>query len=213
MTFPSIRVVVAAASPSARAGLRRLLADLEDVEIIGDVDPRLPEGDALIVQADVVVLEVDGDEAVSSGELLEWLGGARAVVLGAGVKMADQLASAGQEFALLPIHTHPRELAAAIRAVREGLVVYDPALSGVRSFTRSLNGDAGPLETGDALSEREREVLRLLAEGLTNKRIAQRLGISEHTAKFHVSAILSKLGAESRTEAVAIATRRGLVAL
>lgn len=64
---------------------------------------------------------------------------------------------------------------------------------------------------GEALTPREFEVLRMLADGLGNKEIANRLGISDHTAKFHVAQILAKLGAGSRTEAVAIGMRRGLV--
>jgi DNA-binding CsgD family transcriptional regulator len=63
------------------------------------------------------------------------------------------------------------------------------------------------------VTAREREVLRLLADGLTNKAIARTLGISEHTAKFHVGALIAKLGAHSRTEAVTAAARRGLLSL
>jgi DNA-binding NarL/FixJ family response regulator len=66
---------------------------------------------------------------------------------------------------------------------------------------------------GEPLTERETEVLELLALGLPNKTIAQRLRISEHTAKFHVGSIMAKLGAASRTEAVALAARRGLLVL
>jgi len=65
----------------------------------------------------------------------------------------------------------------------------------------------------EELTPRERHVLQLLAEGLPNKAIADRLGISEHTVKFHVSAIMSKLGAQSRTEAVTRAARLGLIIL
>jgi len=65
----------------------------------------------------------------------------------------------------------------------------------------------------DTLTPRESEVLHLIAEGLPNKQIAQKLSISEHTVKFHVNAILTKLGAQSRTEAVVRATRAGLIAL
>src|SRR5260370_38862805 len=66
---------------------------------------------------------------------------------------------------------------------------------------------------GEPLTPRERDVLQLMAEGLPNKLIAVRLSISEHTAKFHISAIMTKLGAASRTEAVTIGARRGLLIL
>ncbi|MCC6386326.1 MAG: response regulator transcription factor [Dehalococcoidia bacterium] len=72
---------------------------------------------------------------------------------------------------------------------------------------------AGTSDTGADLTAREREVLTLMAAGLPNKTIALRLGISEHTAKFHVGTVLAKLGAASRTEAVMTAARRGLLPL
>ena len=81
----------------------------------------------------------------------------------------------------------------------------------------SLAGVYGdlPLEVEEELSEeitsRETDVLRMLAEGLVNKDIAARLGISEHTVKFHISSILDKLGASTRTEAVTLGIRRGLI--
>lgn len=65
----------------------------------------------------------------------------------------------------------------------------------------------------EPLTERERQVLDLLAEGLSNKRIAERLGISDQTAKFHIASITGKLGAHNRTEAVRLAARRGLITL
>lgn len=98
-------------------------------------------------------------------------------------------------------------LLAGLRAVATGLGVFDPAL--LRSL---LSVRAAP---PDALlfTPREGEVLALLAEGLSNKLIADRLKISDHTAKFHVNSILNKLGADTRTEAVVQAARRGLLML
>src|SRR5260370_34209581 len=82
----------------------------------------------------------------------------------------------------------------------------------VRNMPRGLPDDLAdvPLEE---LTEREREVLRLLAQGMPNKEIASHLVISERTAKFHVSSIMSKLGATNRTEAVTLAVQRGLITL
>jgi DNA-binding NarL/FixJ family response regulator len=100
-------------------------------------------------------------------------------------------------------------LAAALVGIANGLVVLDPALAGPVPERRGQ----GPSPPAADLTPRELEVLRLLAEGLPNKAIAARLSISEHTVKFHVNAILGKLGAQSRTEAVARATRLGLVLL
>ncbi|MFZ5481384.1 MAG: LuxR C-terminal-related transcriptional regulator [Myxococcota bacterium] len=96
----------------------------------------------------------------------------------------------------------PARIGAAVSAVARGLVVVEPAVAA------SLKRPPSP---ADPLTPREREVLRLLAEGLPNKLVADRLGISEHTAKFHVNAVLAKLGAQSRTEAVVLALRAGLL--
>ena len=101
-------------------------------------------------------------------------------------------------------------LGASINAVAEGLVVLDPELAAEVPVSPDL-GHAPP-PAGD-LTAREREVLGLVAEGLANKSIAQRLGISEHTVKFHMNAIMGKLGVQSRTEAVTRATRLGLIIL
>lgn len=97
-------------------------------------------------------------------------------------------------------------LAAAVRAVAEGLMVLDAVAA--ESVLRPR--PAAPA-TVEHLTPREQEVLQLLAQGLSNKLIAARLGISDHTVKFHVNAILGKLGAQSRTEAIAQAARLGLV--
>jgi two-component system, NarL family, nitrate/nitrite response regulator NarL len=98
-------------------------------------------------------------------------------------------------------------LAAALQALIRGLVVVDEALA---EPWRRRSAEAAP---ADALTPREREALDLLAQGLSNRAIAERLGIAERTVKFHVNAILTKLGAETRTEAVVIAARLGLILL
>jgi two-component system nitrate/nitrite response regulator NarL len=100
-------------------------------------------------------------------------------------------------------------LVLALPVVTRGLVVCDAAL------VSSLFSARQPplISSVEALTPREQEVLQLLAEGLPNKTIADRLHISEHTVKFHVNAILSKLGAQSRTEAVVRATRLGFLLL
>jgi DNA-binding NarL/FixJ family response regulator len=101
----------------------------------------------------------------------------------------------------------PDQLYAALNAAILGLFVFDPVLA------RLPAADSLPEPLAEALTPREMEVLQLLAEGLANKMIAQQLGISDHTVKFHVNAILSKLNAQSRTEAVVRATRLGLIIL
>jgi two-component system nitrate/nitrite response regulator NarL len=111
--------------------------------------------------------------------------------------------------ALLRRDTGPEKLMEALRVVCQGFIVFDPELA-LALMPATASAEFTPVED---LTPRESEVLQLLAEGLTNKAIAQRLAISDHTVKFHVNAILSKLGAQSRTEAVVQATRAGLISL
>src|SRR5690348_4406632 len=106
--------------------------------------------------------------------------------------------------ASLPLAATPAELGAAVRALRAGLFIVHPDVL-IASGRRSAGGIAGA-----ALTAREREILELMAEGASNAMIAARLGISRHTAKFHVAAILGKVGARTRAEAVALALRHGL---
>ena len=108
---------------------------------------------------------------------------------------------------LLTRETSAMALAAAVEAVRAGLLVVDP------TFASSLipSRDHAPL--AEELTAREQQVLQQLSQGLSNKEIAAKMHISDHTVKFHVNAILSKLGVTSRTEAVVQAARRGLVIL
>jgi DNA-binding NarL/FixJ family response regulator len=104
------------------------------------------------------------------------------------------------------------ELHLALQAAEANLVLLHPSAAlGIfpSDFRRSRNMD----EPIDQLTEREREVLRLISDGLGNREIAQKLKISGHTAKFHVSSILSKLGAASRAEAVSDGIRRGLIVI
>jgi two-component system, NarL family, response regulator YdfI len=103
--------------------------------------------------------------------------------------------------AVLPTSATPEQIITAVHAAATGLTVLHPDYS----------GSLGQAPSDDPLTPREREVLQMLAAGLGNKEIAARLAISDHTAKFHVSQILSKLNAVSRAEAVSIGMRRGLV--
>jgi DNA-binding NarL/FixJ family response regulator len=107
-------------------------------------------------------------------------------------------------FALLGNDASPGEIVAAIVAVAAGLVAVQP---------RTLARDDAPRGVTERLTPRERDVLGELARGVPNKTIAADLGISEHTVKFHVASIFAKLGAASRTEAVAQGVRHGLIML
>jgi NarL family two-component system response regulator YdfI len=114
--------------------------------------------------------------------------------------------------AALPSDVSPDQLVAALEAAAAGLIVMHPAE--VDAVFPTTEPASRPLaDLAEPLTPRESEVLQMLASGLANKEIAARLGISEHTVKFHVASILGKLGAGTRTEAVSLGIRRGLVLL
>jgi NarL family two-component system response regulator YdfI len=214
-----IRVFIVAASPLARAGLENLLAARE-VQVVGSNATVETLAEMLADAAPHVVL-ID-----SSGEPFEPLlesiltsglaSDVNVVILGEGMTPAastDALRAGIR--AALPGDISPEQLVAALQAVASGLIVLHPAnmnevLPAGSAATRAP-GEIG--ELAESLTRRELEVLQMLAGGLSNKEIGARLNISEHTAKFHVASILGKLGAGSRTEAVALGIRRGLVLL
>ncbi len=111
--------------------------------------------------------------------------------------------------AILPREATADEIIGAMEAVASGLVAVHPDHVDALAVEPRRRGPAGAPD--EALTARETEVLRMMAEGLANKVIAARLGISGHTAKFHVASIIGKLGAASRTEAVTIGIRRGVI--
>ncbi len=203
-----VRVLVVADDPLARAGLAALLAAHEGCVVVGQVAPGLDlSGDAAVYQPDAVLWDLGWDADTGplhdlSGDILPVL-----ALLPDDALVAD-VWSAGAQGMLLR-DSDPENVTAALRAVAQGLVVFDPILAPAILPARDREDE--PLV--EALTPREEEVLQLLAEGLSNKAVALQLGISDHTVKFHVNAILGKLGAQSRTEAVVRATRMGLLVL
>jgi DNA-binding NarL/FixJ family response regulator len=114
--------------------------------------------------------------------------------------------------AILPRHAKPEEISAALQASIAGLIVIHP--DAVDSLLSTGRDNQSELDASDqTLTSREREVLRMVAEGLGNKEIAAKLGISDHTVKFHISSTFAKLGASNRAEAVTLGIRYGLIML
>jgi len=113
--------------------------------------------------------------------------------------------------AVLARDAHTHEITAALEAAHNGLTVFSPEILDVLLPNSMESAGDGDLPPGEPLSERESDVLALMAEGAGNKEIAARLHISEHTVKFHVSSILNKLGAATRTEAVTRGYKEGLI--
>jgi len=191
-----IRIAVIATYPSVRAGLRAMLAAEPGFELATpDSSP------------DVTVVDLD-----ESGTPDVWPEGPAVLLAGSPEDYPLETLADGVPRAYLLKEATAAEIAAAVQAVARGLVVLDAGVAAARSNRRTPGIPGEPFE-GASLSERESEVLRLVASGLPNKAIARQLNISEHTVKFHVGTILSKLSAASRTEAVTIAVRNGLLPL
>jgi two-component system, NarL family, nitrate/nitrite response regulator NarL len=208
--IPLLRVHIAAGYPAVRAGLVALLG-LEagiDAAPIPDADETMDQTCPVSPLPTVIVADVGSLADSALEEVLYRNPSAPILLLGAHPGSDGPGLRRGPAGYLPPDADGPT-LAAAARALAMGLSVVDPSLFGVADLPV-----AGPLPAeGEALTPREREVLELVAVGLPNKAIARELGISEHTAKFHVGSLLGKLGASSRTEAVTIATRRGLLTI
>jgi two-component system, NarL family, response regulator YdfI len=210
------QVLIVASSAIVRAGLEALLALNPALVMVGSA----PDMASLMQQVedqqpDVVLLELEAYDDDTLSNLLALSASPRppACVLltddAPGTWVAEAL-RAGMR-AILPRRASASEIVAAVEAVAAGLVVLhhdtaDALLPAISSPTRDL-----PAVPQQALTPREIEVLGMLAEGLGNKTIAWRLGISEHTVKFHVGSILAKLNASSRTEAVTLGIRQGLI--
>jgi DNA-binding NarL/FixJ family response regulator len=204
------RVLVVADDPLARAGLRGLVLDGGGWAVAGQAAgaPDLTV-ELEAYRPDVILWDLGPDPT----HALEWVaalprGGQPLVALLSDEAHVVEAWSSGARGLLLR-DTDPETLVATLTAVGRGVVVVAPELA---TAILSPRGPAPPRASG-VLTPRELQVLQRLAEGLPNKGIAERLAISEHTVKFHVNAIMGKLGAQSRTEAVAQATRLGLILL
>ncbi|MGD9713013.1 MAG: response regulator transcription factor [Thermomicrobiales bacterium] len=199
-----LSVLVAAPFPSVRRGLITLLAEYDDLS------PHPVETGAALIEPDVVVAYVSS--GAIGAEFEDRWGNQVPIVYVIEGLLAELPEIADHPVALLPAEADGAALRAAVIAVSNGLSVIDTtfATSAGIVWRQPMSPTTA---AGDQLTARELEVLNFVAQGWPNKTIASALGISEHTVKFHVGSILGKLGAESRTEAVTIATRRGMVVI
>jgi len=209
-----MRVLIGASSEVVRVGLESLVATAPGFRVVGS----FPIGTALAqfenLQPDVMLLDLESPvdettlQALKAGGIVR---NSALVILVDDPEFSVANALHSGVRAVIPRMATAEEIVAAIQASVAGLVVLHPdALHSVLSPMPS--GDQPEFHASDRiLSPREIEVLRMIAEGLGNKEIASKLGISDHTVKFHISAIFAKLGASSRTEAVIIGIREGLI--
>jgi DNA-binding NarL/FixJ family response regulator len=211
-----IRVFIVAASPLSRASLQSLLR-ARRVEVVGS-GPNLESlwDQPPDVEVDIVLVEASGDhseEMIGSLRQSQLSSEAAVMVLSDRFepgRLAEALRAGVR--AVLPGDMSPDQIVAGLEAAAAGLIVLHPAEFDVM-FPAAEPASSPLAELIEPLTPRESEVLQMLASGLANKQIATRLAISEHTVKFHVASILGKLGAASRTEAVTLGIRRGLVLL
>ena len=195
--------MVVAESPLFRSGLSGALSRTSELEVVEERASL--DSAALARDIDLVVWDLAAVDATTLARIADLLEVTAAVfLLGSEAGISELVRAVAR--GLLFRETDGERLRKACSAVLAGASVFDEGMVELLVEPRRPEGAAGV-----ELTPREQEVLGLLAEGLSNKLIAARLGISEHTAKFHVNALLDKLSAETRTEAVVTAARRGLL--
>jgi DNA-binding NarL/FixJ family response regulator len=192
-----IRVLLNISSPALRAGLRALLSSDKTIKVMNDSLEEEAEADVVITSASHASFPDNELDPPSSAATL---------LLSDDPLNVREMRRSFRIWGVLPTDVSGEELIAAVHALSQGLII------GTAALLFESESDSGPLSHGP-LTDRESEVLGLLAKGLANKQIAVALGISEHTVKFHVSSIYTKLGVTNRTEAVREGLRGGWIAL
>ncbi len=209
-----IRLMIVDDHAVVREGLRAFLGLQDDVEIVGEAaDGADAVQQALLLRPDVILMDlvmprVDGLSAMR--ELRAELPECRVIVLTSFLEDERLLpAIAAGAAGYLLKDAEPSELGRAIRAAHAGEAVIDPTVAA--RLVRALSDRSRqPADQSGSLTQREREVLALIARGRSNKRIALELGISEKTVKAHVGHLLAKLGVSDRTQAALLAVQQGL---
>lgn len=206
-----LAICVVTEAPALLAGLHSLLINMEAVEVVYTLES-LVEFDPSTSNIDILVLGPGFGLNTDLRSVLEDLPAIGVLILGDDDLSQSRIirSISDHTWGFLPLEASTEQIEAAINAIAVGLSVGMPSILSYSLWDNSLNIDE---EIIDPLTDRELEVLQLLAQGMANKQIALKLEISEHTAKFHVSSIYTKLGAANRTEAVRLGVRRGLVLL
>jgi two-component system, NarL family, response regulator YdfI len=215
-----IRVLVSSQSSVRRAGLESLVTASATLMLVGSspgVATAVFAQQINDLQPDVMLVDLGGqdDEAIVNllalGTKSQTLATVALMDITQGSWAVEALHSGLR--AILPREALAEEIVAAVEAAAAGLIVLHQQMIELLLSMMATIPQEVPTAQPETLTPREVEVLRMIAEGIGNKTIAHRLGISEHTVKFHVSSIFAKLGATSRTEAVTLGIRRGLIML
>jgi len=200
-----IHVLLNVSSPALRAGLRALLSSDDAIKVVNDSLADDTEADVVITSASRVSLP-DPSTSLRAGNEADPPSSAATLLLSDDPLNVREMRRSFRAWGVLPTDVSGEELIAAVHALSQGLIV------GTSTLLFESEAESEPLSHGP-LTDRESEVLGLLAKGLANKQIAVALGISEHTVKFHVSSIYTKLSVTNRTEAVREGLRGGWIAL
>jgi two-component system, NarL family, response regulator YdfI len=203
----AIRVLLASASAVRRAGLEAIIKESSSFKLVGALQgPQAIAQRAADLQPDVVVADLEQESPLITQTDLPVV----ALIDNPSAAWTVQALRSGVK-SILPREAGTDEIIPAIQAAYAGLVLLDPEIA--ESLSERISGATSRVHSHEELTPREAEVLAMLAEGLPNREIADRLGVSDHTIKFHISSILDKLGASTRTEAVTLGLRMGLIFL
>jgi DNA-binding NarL/FixJ family response regulator len=198
-----LRIVILSEDHLVRTGLMSILSEVTSIEVLSainlhELDPQILD----VFQPDVLLVPLRSNtlNVLTLVADLSDLGYPFVIMVEEDSELLSRLALNNQ-ISIVSASAESETIAAALHAVVHGLVV--------KPLMTSLNAPFGPSDSFEVLTAREQDVLQLIATGLTNRAIGQVLGIKESTVKFHVNSILTKLGAQSRTEAVSLASRLG----
>lgn len=215
--MPKIKLLMVDDHEIVRAGLRMLLQAQPDMEIVGEVDTgrdavaKAKELAPDVVLMDISLPDIDGFEATQQIKRAQPNVAILALTMHESDEYFFKMLDAGAS-GYVPKKAAPTDLVSAIRVVHEGGVFLYPSVA--KALVRDYMGrvaEGGERETFDGLTDREREVLKLVADGLTNQEIADKLTISVKTVERHRANIMGKLNLHSRTELVKYAIRKGMI--
>jgi len=208
------RVVIAAASSARVAALERIVQEDPTMNVVGSPAAlSTVRQRAAGLHPDVILLDIPEPDMQLASVLLRQTGAAVVTLVDEPDRNWTRRMLRAGVLGILPRNSSPTEITSAIQVATRGLLVLEPDLIRDLFPPGSARDSDSDIDLIEELTGREIEVLRMMSEGFANKEIASRMGISDHTVKFHISSILAKLAVSSRTEAVTAGIRNGLILL